>query len=60
MVGAYDDGGNLILTSTYRGSGNDYWTGMDPDLGTTQKSDCERWDEHFTVYGDDITAFVSF
>ena len=57
-LGAYDDGGNLILAAqTYRGSGNDYWTGpLDPDLGTTQKSDCERWDEHFTVYGDDITA----
>ena len=57
-LGAYDDGGNLILAAqTYRGSGNDYWTGpLDPELGTIQKSDCERWDQHFTVYGDDITA----
>ncbi|MCH2024042.1 MAG: hypothetical protein MK207_16325, partial [Saprospiraceae bacterium] len=56
-LGAYDDGGNLILAAqTYRSSGNDYWTGpLDQDLGTVQKIDCERWDKHFTVYGDDIT-----
>ncbi|BDS15434.1 hypothetical protein [Aureispira anguillae] len=57
-LGAYDDGGNLILAAqTYRSSGNDYWTGpLDPDLGTIDKTDCERWDLHFTVYGDDIDA----
>ena len=55
-LGAYDDGGNLILAAqTYRSSGNDYWTGpLDPELGTIEKSDCERWDQHFTVLGDDI------
>jgi len=57
-LGAYDDGGNLILAAqTYRSGGNDYWTGpLDPQLGTIEKSDCERWDKHFTVYGDDINA----
>ena len=57
-LGAYDDGGNLILAAqTYRFNGNDYWTGpLDPDLGTVEKSECERWDKHFTVYGDDIDA----
>jgi hypothetical protein len=56
-LGAYDGGGNLILAAqTYRSGGNDYWTGpLDPELGTIEKSDCERWDKHFTVYGDDIT-----
>ena len=55
-LGAYDGGGNLILAAqTYRSGGNDYWTGpLDPELGTIEKSDCERWDKHFTVYGDDI------
>ncbi|MCP4437843.1 MAG: hypothetical protein GY810_02785, partial [Aureispira sp.] len=57
-LGAYDDGGNLILAAqTYRGSGNDYWTGpLNPTTGTVEKSDCEKWDRHFTVYGDDITT----
>ena len=57
-LGAYDDGGNLILAAqTYRSGGNDYWTGpLDPDLGTIAKIDCERWDKHFTVLGDDIIA----
>ncbi|MCP4440158.1 MAG: hypothetical protein GY810_14540, partial [Aureispira sp.] len=57
-LGAYDDGGNLILAAqTYRNSGNDYWTGpLDPTTGTIDKSDCEKWDNHFTVYGDDITT----
>ncbi len=57
-LGAYDDGGNLILAAqTYRSNGNDYWTGpLNPDLGTIEKIDCERWDRHFTVLGDDITA----
>jgi len=56
-LGAYDDGGNLILAAqTYRGRGNDYWTGpLNPNLGTIQKIDCERWDKHFTVYGKDIS-----
>ena len=55
-LGAYDDGGNLILAAqTYRSRGNDYWTGpLNPDLGTIEKIDCERWDLHFTVYGDAI------
>ncbi|MCP4443671.1 MAG: hypothetical protein GY810_32605, partial [Aureispira sp.] len=57
-LGAYDDGGNLILAAqTYRSSGNDYWTGpLDPTTGTVDKSDCELWDRHFTVNGDDITT----
>jgi len=57
-LGAYDDGGNLILAAqTYRADGNDYWTGpLNPDLGTIEKIDCEHWDKHFTVLGDDITA----
>ncbi|CAA6829473.1 MAG: Unknown protein, partial [uncultured Aureispira sp.] len=57
-LGAYDDGGNLILAAqTYRGRGNDYWTGpLDPDLGTIERIDCERWDLHFTVYGAAIDA----
>ncbi len=57
-LGAYDAGDNLILAAqTYRSNGNDYWTGpLDPDLGTIEKIECERWDQHFTVFGDDITA----
>ncbi|MFK7797362.1 MAG: hypothetical protein AB8E82_07905, partial [Aureispira sp.] len=57
-LGAYDAGDNLILAAqTYRSNGNDYWTGpLDPDLGTIEKVECERWDRHFTVFGDDITA----
>lgn len=56
-LGAYDDGGNLILAAqTYRSGGNDYWTGPLNSSGTIEKIDCERWDKHFTVLGDDITA----
>jgi len=60
-LGAYDDGGNLILAAqTYRSSGNDYWTGpLDPNTGTVDKTDCERWDQHFMVYGKDIDALRS-
>ncbi|MBL4861448.1 MAG: hypothetical protein JKY09_00310, partial [Crocinitomicaceae bacterium] len=56
-LGAYDDGGNLILAAqTYRSRGNDYWTGpLSPNLGTIEKAECERWDKHFTVFGNDIS-----
>lgn len=55
-LGAYDDGGNLILAAqTYRSSGNDFWNGpLDPLTGTIEKADCERWDRHFEVAGADI------
>ncbi len=55
-LGGYDDGGNLILSAqTYRSSGNDYWAGpLNPSLGTVERTDCERWDKHFIVYGKDI------
>ncbi|BDS15436.1 hypothetical protein [Aureispira anguillae] len=57
-LGAYDGGGNLILAAqTYRNKGNDYWSGpLDTASGTINKSDCARWDEHFTVYGKEIDA----
>lgn len=55
-VGAYDDGGNLILAAqTYRDNGNDYWPGpLKKQTGTIEKNECARWDQHFTVYGQDI------
>jgi hypothetical protein len=55
-VGAYDEGDNLILAAqTYRTNGNDYWTGpLDEQTGTVNKNECARWDQHFTVYGQDI------
>jgi hypothetical protein len=57
-LGAYDDGGNLILAAqTYRSGGNDYWTGpLDTTTGTTEKAICENWDRHFRVLGADIDA----
>lgn len=57
-LGAYDDGGNLILAAqTFRDAGNDYWTGpLDTATGTTEKSICENWDRHFRVTGADIDA----
>jgi len=57
-LGAYDDGGNLIMAAqTYRNEGNDYWSGpLDPNLGTTDAATCESWDKHFEVRGADITA----
>jgi hypothetical protein len=57
-LGAYDDGGNLILAAqTYRSGGNDYWTGpLDTATGTTDKATCENWDRHFRVLGADIDA----
>ncbi len=57
-LGAYDDGGNLILAAqTYRSGGNDYWTGpLDTATGTTDKTTCENWDRHFRVLGSEIDA----
>jgi hypothetical protein len=57
-LGAYDDGGNLILAAqTYRQTGNDYWTGpLNPQTGVIEKTDCEKWDRFFTVYGSEIDA----
>jgi len=57
-LGAYDEGGNLILAAqTFGEDGDDYWTGpLDPVLGTAQQSDCSRWDKHFTAYGANIDA----
>jgi hypothetical protein len=57
-LGAYDANGNLIVAAqTYRSSGNDYWTGpLNPQTGTIEKADCEKWDRHFTVFGADIDA----
>jgi hypothetical protein len=55
-LGAYDDGGNLILAAqTYRRTGNDYWTGpLDPITAEIEKADCEKWDRFFEVSGEDI------
>lgn len=55
-LGAYDDGGNLILAAqTYRSSGNDYWNGpLDPLDGTIEKTECELWDRHFECSGAEI------
>lgn len=57
-LGAFDDGGNLILAAqTYRQTGNDYWTGpLDVNTGTIEKTDCEKWDRFFEVYGSEIDA----
>lgn len=57
-LGAFDDGGNLILAAqTYRQTGNDYWTGpLNPSTGVIEKTDCEKWDRFFTVYGSEIDA----
>jgi hypothetical protein len=60
-LGAFDDGGNLILAAqTYRQTGNDYWTGpLDISTGTIEKSDCEKWDRFFGVLGSEIDALRS-
>ncbi len=57
-VGAYDQGGNLILAAqTFRDQGNDYWPGpLDSFTGDINKTECANWDQHFTVYGQDIDA----
>lgn len=57
-LGAFDDGGNLILAAqTYRQTGNDYWTGpLNPSTGAIEKTDCEKWDRFFTVFGAEIDA----
>lgn len=57
-VGAYDEGGNLILAAqTFRDRGNDYWPGpLDSLTGTINKTECASWDQHFTVYGQSIDA----
>ncbi|MCH2042658.1 MAG: hypothetical protein MK212_00835 [Saprospiraceae bacterium] len=56
-LGAYDEGNNLVVAAqTYRSGGNDYWNGPLNEAGTIEKSDCEKWDRHFQVFGADIDA----
>lgn len=57
-LGAYDAGNNLIVAAqTYRDQGDDYWPGpLNPSTAEVTKTECERWDRHFTVYGRDIDA----
>jgi hypothetical protein len=56
-LGAYDDGGNLILAAQRFNTGVDYWTGpLDPTTGTVEKSVCENWDRHFRALGADVDA----
>jgi len=58
--GGIDDGGNIKLAaSTYRSSGNDFWTGPLDDDGSTDITICNNWNRHFTVLGSNIKAHIS-
>ena len=60
-LGGYDPVGNLKLAAqTYRtGNRNDFWPGpLDPQKGTIGIDTCAKWDKHFQVLGENITAHL--
>jgi hypothetical protein len=59
----FDEDGNpanlKMAAQTYRSSArNDFWSGPLDANGGTDEADCENWDEHFEVSGDDIVAHI--
>lgn len=56
-IGGYDDAGNLKLAAqTYRQNGDDYWAG--PIINGSAPT-CAEWDQHYVVYGSEITLIRS-
>jgi hypothetical protein len=56
-ISALDQGNNLkIAALEYRQGTTDYFTGPLDDNGNTTLSTCNKWDQHFRVYGTDIKA----
>ncbi len=57
-LGGFDPGGNLkVACQAYGNNGNssDFWPGpIHPDLGTTSKEVCDKWDRFFVVTGKEI------
>lgn len=54
-----DDGGNLRCAGqTYR-AGHDFWTGPLEIGGGIPDQVCSDFDEHFVVYGDEISQFIT-
>ncbi|MCC7244380.1 MAG: T9SS type A sorting domain-containing protein [Saprospiraceae bacterium] len=55
-LGGRDPGGSLKLAcQNYRNDGlNDCWTGPLREDGTTDRAQCDQWDRHFRVTGDEI------
>jgi len=52
--------GHLVTAGQqYRTNGNDYWPGPLSDSGTTTPANCVDFDRHWSVYNDQILAFLS-
>ncbi|MEO1438738.1 MAG: hypothetical protein AAFV80_24575, partial [Bacteroidota bacterium] len=59
-MGGFDDGGNLRLAAqTYRQTGNDYWPGPLDDNGQLTNTDCENFDQIWSISGTDIQLFIN-
>lgn len=57
-LGGVDNGGNLkVACQEYGNNSNssDFWPGpLNPETGTTDKSDCDNWDAFFEVQGSEV------
>lgn len=58
-MGGMDSGGNLKLAAqSYRQGGVDYFAG--PIMAIPiPANDCSDWDQHFVVYGSEISSFIA-
>lgn len=61
-IGGFDRSGSLkIAAIDYRNATtNEWWPGpIDEATGTTCKEDCDNWDRHFRVTGDEIRLHIA-
>ena len=61
-IGGFDRSGSLkIAAIDYRNATtNEWWPGpIDERSGTTCTEDCENWDQHFRVLGDNIRQHIA-
>lgn len=58
-IGGYDNSNNLkVAAQSYRQGGNDFWPG--PVITNPMTAiECLKWDQHFSVLGSEITAFLA-
>ncbi len=61
-IGGFDPNGNLKMAAKTYGTSSgdtDFWPGpLDPNTGTTEASECQKWDRFFEVNGDNIRQHI--
>ncbi len=59
-LGGLDPAGNLkVAVQTYRDATHtDFWPGPLTQNGTTSSDVCQKWDQHFEVFGSDVDTLL--